>query len=134
MHAHPRVEQQPISAAPCGVALDRREGIPLLPARPNGCDQRSEAVTAREVAHRFHRDCAQAPALEIARHHDHERAERVRAALVEAARDRTVDARGQIADGPVPAQREGAGAGEDLVLFADEVELKLRALFGEAPQ
>ena len=84
-----------------------------------------------DVAHCTDGGCAQAAALEVARHHDHERTEGVRTAFVEAARDRTVDPRGQIVDRAVPAKRDGSGTRKDLAVVVEEVELELGALVGQ---
>src|SRR6266480_5582213 len=84
VHAHPRIEQPPVWPSPLRVSLDLDKWVAVLPNRPNGCDQRPELVPTCDRCHRL--DCrgAYAPALEIARDHDDESAQHVRAALVEA--------------------------------------------------
>src|SRR3954468_3470460 len=89
-------------------------------------------MATRDVAHCPHRHGAHASTLEVARHDDHERAEHVRAALVEAAGDRAVDSRREVLGRAVPAQRDGTRPREDLVVVADEVELEVRPLLGQA--
>ena len=64
------------------------------------------------------------------RDHDHERAEDVRAALVEAARDRAADPGRQVLDGAVPAQRDRPRPRKDLVAV-DDVELEVGQLLGQ---
>jgi hypothetical protein len=89
--AHPGVEQPAVWAAPVGVPLDRHQRAAFHPVRPDRRDQRVQVVAAGDVAHRAHGDRADSPAPGVPRHHDHERAEHVGAALVEATRDRAVD-------------------------------------------
>ena len=89
-------------------------------------------MPAGKLKHRLDGDGAQAAPLEIARDHDHERAEDVRPALVEATRDRSVDPRGQVLDAPTPAHGNRARAGQDLIVDAHKVELELGLLLGQA--
>src|SRR6185503_14723983 len=110
VHAHPRIEEQAVGPPPLGVPLDLDERVALLPARANGRDERLEPVVTRDRGHPFDRRPAQTAALEIARDHDHERAEDIRTALVEAARDGPVDARGQVCYRAVPVNRNGTAA------------------------
>ena len=87
---------------------------------------------AGEIAHRLQRGGAEPATLNIARNDDQQGAEDVGVALVEAARDRSVDTGGQITDGAVPAQRDRVCTGEDLAAVAEKVELKVGPLLGEA--
>jgi hypothetical protein len=66
-------------------------------------------------------------ALPARRNRDQKGAEDVGAAFVEAAGDRAVDARRQIVDAAVPANRDGPRARDELVAL-DEVELEVRQL------
>jgi hypothetical protein len=51
--------------------------------------------------------------------------EHVRPALVEAARYRSVDSGRQVINASVPAHRDGARAGEDLIIVSHKVELEV---------
>jgi hypothetical protein len=131
--AHPRVEEEAVRAPPLRVALDRDERVALLPARAHRRDQRAETVAARDPEHRLERGRAEPTPLEAARDHDHERAEDVRAALVEAAGDGAVDAGGETLDRAVPAHGDRAGPRENLAAVADEVELEVGPLVVQPP-
>jgi len=75
-----------------------------------------QAVAAGDIAHRAHGGHAHPPALDVPRNHNHERAEHVGAGLVETTSDRAVDPGRQVLQRAVPAERDGAGQGEDLII------------------
>jgi hypothetical protein len=89
-------------------------------------------VPTGELEHSLDGDATEAPALEVTADLDQERAEHVRAALVEAPRDRAVDSRGQVVDASVPTDGKRTCASEELLRLVDEVELELGPLLGEA--
>src|SRR5438270_3500140 len=72
----PRVEGQPVLTRPARVALDRRERIALLPARPKRRDELAEAVLAGDRAHSLDHRAAEAAALHAGPDFDRKRRER----------------------------------------------------------
>ena len=114
--AHPGVKQPAVGTPPARVPLDRHKRVAFLPARPDRRDQRLQAVAAGDIAHRAHGGHAHPPALDVPRNHNHERAEHVGVGLVETTSDRAVDPGRQVLQRAVPAERDGAGQGEDLII------------------
>src|SRR5919202_3896515 len=51
VRADPRIEREAVLTPPARVALDRRERVALLPARPHRREQSGEAVAAADLAH-----------------------------------------------------------------------------------
>src|SRR5947209_1246386 len=106
----PRVEGQPVLTRPARVALDRRERIALLPARPKRRDELAEAVLAGDRAHSLDHRAAEAAALHGRADLDRERRERRRLAAVlpeaEAFGDDPVDTGRKTLGGPVPRERD----------------------------
>jgi hypothetical protein len=87
-------------------------------------------VLSGDRDHRLECETAETAPLCRPGNRDQERTEDARAAFLEAALDRPVDARGKVVDGSVPANRDRARPRDGLVPI-DEVELELRQLFGE---
>ena len=119
-------KSSPSSRRQRGVPLDRRQRVALLPVRPHRRDQRRQAVRAADVGHRLRARRAQSAALQAPRHLDDHCAEHVRRRLRRCrARSRRRCRRGD-RRASRPSEPEAAGAGEDLFVVVDEVELELR--------
>jgi hypothetical protein len=88
-------------------------------------------MSSGEIPHRPESDRADPATLHIARHGNQERAKDVGVALVEAAHDRAVDARREIIERAIPAQRDRVDTSEDLFPWAEEVELEVGPLLGK---
>src|SRR5437588_8946752 len=101
----PRVEGQPVFTTPARVALDRRERIALLPARPERGDELAKAVLAGDRAHALDHRAAEAAALHAGPDFDRKRRERRHLASVlpepEAVGDHRVDTGRKTLGGPV---------------------------------
>jgi len=88
-------------------------------------------VAPRDLDHRLECDAADARSLVCPRNGDQERAQDVGAALIEAARDRSVNSRRQAFHSSVPAHRDRSRAFDQLVAV-EHVELEIGSFLGQA--
>ena len=138
MRPQPRVEVRAVRPPPLDVALDGRQRIAVLQARPHRRDQLVVAVLAPELVHPLDHLPAEPLSPATRGDHDLERAEDVGGgpAVDEARFKRRVDpAVGEAVDVSVPRDGNGVALADDLVpLVVPGVELELRSFTDQASE